>query len=172
MRHSLIALLGLALASSSALAASDSIKHHSSAPESEHYYGNNLSAVGVASTDMIMGGESATALFSAGKDWIQVYAAVYQTKGAVSFGAGGVYKFTVAGTRNTGFHVGPGFTMGTVADAFAFAIFGAAGGHFTIADHYFISVDAGPMVTHTENNTNFRIRGLGQYLGMTIAYIF
>jgi hypothetical protein len=171
MRTTLFTALCL-LVAGSAFAASDKVIHHSDSPEVEHYYGSNLMAVGVAATDTITNGESATMLFSNHHDWIQTYLAVYSTKGNFDFAVGGAYKFTVAGTRAMGFHVGPGFTVGTVGNNFAFSIFGAAGGHFTFAEHFFISVDAGPMVTHTENNTNFRLRGLGNYLGMTIAYIF
>jgi hypothetical protein len=172
IRISFLSAFCIFLASAAAHAASDSVKHHAASPEMEHYYGSNQMAVGVAATDIITNGESATALFSNHHDWIQTYLAVYTTKGNFDFAVGGAYKFTVAGTRNVGFHVGPGFTVGTVGNSFAFAIFGAAGGHFTFAEHFFISVDAGPMVTHTDSNTNFRLRGLGNYLGMTIAYIF
>lgn len=172
MRISYFIALSLAFVGSAAHAASDSVKHRAAAPETEHYYGSNLVAVGVAATDTITNGESATLLFSNHQDWIQTYLAVYTTKGNFDFAIGGAYKFTVAGTRGVGFHVGPGFTVGTVGNEFAFSIFGAAGGHFTFAEHFYLSVDAGPMVTHTKDNTNFRLRGLGNYLGMTIAYIF
>jgi hypothetical protein len=168
MRNSLLSALCLALSCGSAFAASDSIRHTSSAAE----HGSNLTAVGIADTANITAGESLTVLFTNGQDWIQTYAAIYSTNNDFDFGAGGVYKFTVAGNRMTGFHVGPGFTVGTVSGVFGFAILGAAGGHFTIADHLLLAVDGGPMVTHTKNNTNFRLRGLGSYLGLTVAYIF
>ncbi|MGZ3719846.1 MAG: hypothetical protein ACXWR1_16015 [Bdellovibrionota bacterium] len=168
MRISLFSALCLALSCGSAFAASDTIRRTSSAAE----HGNNLTAVGVSDTANVTGAESLTVLFTVGQDWIQTYAAVYKTNVDFDFGAGGAYKFTVAGNRLTGFHVGPGFTVGTVNGQFGFAIFGAAGGHFTIADHLLISVDGGPMVTHTKDNTNFRLRGLGNYLGLTVAYVY
>ena len=151
-------------------AAADTAHHASAAVE--HPHSDTTWALGVADTQTITGGESATALFAVGENWVQPYLGLYQTKGAFSFAVGGAYKITVAGKRTTGFHVGPGFAVGTQADDFAFSIFGAAGGHFTFNDHLFFSVDAGPMITHTKNNTNFLIRGFGPMLGLTIAYIF
>jgi hypothetical protein len=171
MRISLLSALVFAASTSLALGASDSLRHTSSA--SEHSYGGSTTmAVGVSDTQTITAGESATALFSVGQNWVQTYLAIYTTKGNFDFAVGGAYKFTVAGTRATGFHIGPGFTVGTVANDFAFAFFGAAGGHYTFAEHLLFSVDAGPMVTHTANNTNFRLRGFGPVLGLTIAYVF
>ena len=176
MRNSLLSALCLLLAAAPAIAAdrkaADSVKHASAAPAEHHYHSEKTWGIGVADTQTVTTGESATALIGMGDDWLQTYLGVYQTKGAFSFAIGGAYKFTVAGTRSTGFHIGPGFTAGTVADDFAFSIFGAAGGHFTFNEHLFFSIDAGPMVTHTKNNTNFVVRGFGPVLGLTIAYIF
>jgi hypothetical protein len=171
MRFTLLSALCLLLSTGTAFAASDTIHHHAAAPE-HAYYGETLTALGVTDSSTVTTGESLSAMFSMGKNWIHTLLAVYQTKGNFDFAVGGIYKFTVAGTRANGFHVGPGFTVGTVADDFAFAIFGAAGGHFTIADHLLFSVDAGPMVTHTKDNTNLRIRGLGQLLGASVHYVF
>ena len=67
---------------------------------------------------------------------------------------------------------GPGISLGTSNDDFAWAVFGAGGGHFTIAEHMLFSVDAGPMLTHTKNNTNLRIRGIGSLLGASVHFIF
>jgi hypothetical protein len=169
MRTSLLSALCLLLAAGSAFGASDKIRNSSSA--SEHRSQTTM-AIGVADTDTIAGGESLTGLFSMGDNWLQAYLGIFTTKTNFDFAVGGAYKLTISGTRATGFHVGPGFTVGTVGDEFAFAIFGACGGHFTLADRLLVSVDGGPMVTHTKNNTNFRLRGFGPYLGLTLAYVF
>jgi hypothetical protein len=157
--------LVLSLALSQAAFAFEASRHTASA-------GGNLTAVGVADSSWLTSGQTASALFSTGSDWIQVYLGIYNTKVNFDFAVGGAYKFTVAGTRSTGFHIGPGFALGTVDDEFAFAIFGAAGGHFTLADHFLLSVDAGPMITHTKNNTNFRLRPVGNLLGLSLFYVF
>ena len=166
----IFSLLSLLLLSSSAFAE----PRHAVAASTPSYSSGGATeiAVGVSDTSHVTNAESATAFFSMGRDWLQTYLGVYQTKGNFDFAVGGAYKFTLAGTRATGFHVGPGFTVGTVNDDFAWAIFGAAGGHFTFAEHLLLSVDAGPMVTHTKNNTNFRLRPIGQLLGLTVAYVF
>lgn len=156
-----------------AFAANDSVRHVSAAseryaPSSEHAYG-----LGVADTSNVTNGESISGLMSMGHDWVQGLVAVYTTKGNFDFAVGGIYKFTVVGTRSTGFHMGPGFTIGSVGGDFAWAFFGAAGGHFTVAEHLMLSVDAGPMVTHTKNNTNFRLRALGDsVLSLAVHYLF
>jgi hypothetical protein len=173
MRISTLPVLCLLLAAASAQAAegrrwSDTIRHTSSGIE----HGGQTIGVGVADTQSFAPGESATALFAIGSDWIQSYLGFYQTKGALTFSAGGNFKFTVAGSRHVGFHVGPGFFLGSVAGDFAYSIYGAAGGHYTLFDHLFFSVDAGPGITHTKDNTNFVLRGLGPVLGLTIAYLF
>ncbi len=159
------------LVSVSALAA-ENARHTTSFSSFSSPSDDSLIAVGVADTNSVSGGESVSAMFSSKSNWIQAYLAVYSTKVNFDFAIGGAYKFTLAGTRSTGFHIGPGFTVGTVADDFAFAIFGAAGGHFSITDHFMFSVDAGPMITHTKNNTNFRLRPLGQLLGLSAFYVF
>ena len=133
---------------------------------------SNLTAVGVSDTTSVSGGESLSAMFSTYRDWIQVYVGVFQTKNVFDFGVGGAYKFTLAGNRLTGFHVGPGVILGTVSDDFAFSVFGAIGGHFTFLERLIVSIDAGPMVNHTQNNTNIRIRPLGNVLGLSAFYLF
>lgn len=179
MRTMLLSLLCL-LASTPSFAAerraSDTIRHTSAAEH--HYHGDNVWALGVSDTTNIATGETLTALFSTADNWVQTYLGVFRTKDTFTFSAGGAYKFTVAGTRATGFHVGPGIVLGTVSDSFAFGIFGAAGGHFTVADHLFLSVDGGPAFVHISgkdggpSSSNFVLRGFGPYLGLTIAYVF
>ena len=143
---------------------------------SESSYSSSASdtkmAFGVMDASNISVGESLSGLFSVGQNWVQAMMGIYQTKGSFDFAVGGIFKFTVVGSNRNGFHVGPGLNLGSINDEFAWAFFGAAGGHFTIVDHMIFSVDAGPMLTHTKNNTNFRIRALGQLLGASVHFLF
>ncbi len=161
--------VSLFLVSVAAFAADNNTRHISASFSSG---GESVKAVGVADTTVVAGGQTLSAMFSSGRDWIQAYLGFFQTKGVVDFAGGGAYKFTLAGTRALGFHAGPGVMLGTFADDFAFSFFGAAGGHFTVVDRLLFSVDAGPMVTHTANNTNFRLRPLGALLGLSVFYVF
>ncbi len=128
--------------------------------------------LGMADTTTISGGQSLSAIFSTGNDWIHTFLGVHQTKGKFDFGAGGGYKFTVIGTRATGFHVGPLASLGTVGGDFAFSIVGAAGAHFTLFEKMMLSVDGGPMYVHTQAAKNFRMKPIGELLGLSIHYLF
>jgi len=128
--------------------------------------------LGMSDTTIVSGGQSLSALFSTSSDWIQVLAGVHQTKGNFDFSVGGMYKFTVIGNRNTGFHVGPGFTIGTFGGQFAFTVFGALGAHFTLFEHLMLSIDGGPMYVHTDAAKNFRMKPIGDTLGLSIHYVF
>lgn len=131
-----------------------------------------LTALGMADTTMVAGGQSLSAMFSGVTDWVQVLAGVHQTKDDVNFGAGGFYKFTVIGTRANGFHVGPGAILGTHGGKFAFSVIGAAGGHFTLFERLMISVDGGPMYVHTDAAKNFLMKPIGDILGLSVHYVF
>lgn len=132
----------------------------------------NLTALGMADTTVIAGGQSLSAMFSTTSDWIQVLLGVHQTKGNFDFAVGGIYKFTVIGNRANGFHVGPGATIGTYGGDFAFTVMGAAGGHFTLFERLMLSVDGGPMYVHTEAAKNFRMKPMGEILGLSVHYVF
>lgn len=134
-------------------------------------------ALGVADTSNVSTGQSLSALFStAGGDWIQALLGVESTRGSFVFGLGGIYKFTVAGNARTGFHVGPGATIGTVAvggkSKFAFGFSGLAGGHFTLFDRLMLSVDGGPMLAVVDGDANFALKPMGTLLGLSVHYLF
>lgn len=128
--------------------------------------------LGMADTTTIAGGQSLSALFSVGDNWIHGFLGVHQTKGDFDFGLGGGYKFTVIGTRATGFHVGPMASLGTFGGDFAFTIVGNVGAHFTLFEKLMLSVDGGPMYVHTQPAKNFRMKPIGELLGMSIHYLF
>lgn len=130
-----------------------------------------ITALGVADTYYLTYGQSASALFSVGRNWIQALFGINQSRSAFSFGVGGAYKFTIAGDRRTGFHVGPGFTVGTVHKDFAFTIHGMFGGHFTIFERLILSVDAGPIFEVIDGDADFRLRPMGNALGLSLHYI-
>ncbi len=128
--------------------------------------------LGMADTATITGGQSLSALFSTERDWIQVIAGIHQTKTNFDFGVGGFYKMTIIGTQKTGFHFAPGATLGTVAGDFAFTVVAGLGAHFTLFDNMMLAVDGGPMYVHTQAAKNFRMKPIGELLGLSIHYLF
>lgn len=128
--------------------------------------------LGFADTSTIAGGQSLSALFNVNDNWIQGFLGVHQTKGNFDFAVGGGYKLTVIGNRNTGFHVGPMASIGTFGGDFAFTIMAGAGAHFTLFDKMMLSFDGGPMYVHTQAAKNFRMKPMGELLGMSVHYLF
>lgn len=172
MRYLAFSLFALAL-SVSAVAAP---KNSNSNVEYITPASTSLTAMGVADTSNVSTGQSLSAMFSFNKNWLQTYMGIENTQGTFTFGLGAIYKFTVAGDAKTGFHVGPGFSVGTVPVGgkakFAFSIFGMAGAHFTLFDRLILSVDGGPMVNVVDGDANFRMKPMGETLGLGIHYLF
>jgi len=133
-------------------------------------------AFGFTDSSNFLTGQSASALFGGDTDWIHVMLSVNRTLGTFEFGVGGIYKFTVAGDRRAGFHVGPGVSVGTVAvgakSEFGFGIAGVAGGHWTLFDRLIVSVDGGPALGVVDGNANFSLKPLGEILGLSLHYLF
>lgn len=133
-------------------------------------------AFGFTDSSNLLNGQSASALFGGTTDWIHVMLAINKTLGAFEFGVGGIYKFTVLGDRRTGFHMGPGVSVGTVAvggkSKFGFSISGLAGAHWTIFDRMIVSVDGGPAVAVVDGDANFSFRPIGDLLGLSLHYLF
>lgn len=133
-------------------------------------------ALGFADTSYIAGGQSASALFSNNNDWLQTIFTINGTRGNFYFAVGGIYKFTVAGNARAGFHVGPGVTLGTVPTGteskFGFSLVGLAGGHFTLFERLILSVDGGPQLSVVDGNTDFRLKPMGELLGLSVHYLF
>lgn len=165
MRHFAISLFVLAL-SAPAFAAPRSIASN----------GSSMTALGIADTSNVSVSQSISAMFSMNRNWLQTFMTIDRTQGTFVFGLGGIYKFTVAGDARTGFHVGPGFAIGTVPvngkSKFAFSIFGMAGAHYTLFNNLILSVDGGPMVSVVDGDANFQMKPMGETLGLGIHYLF
>lgn len=147
------------------------ISRHQSSPVSGKPW-----ALGVFDSTNVTNGQSLSALFATEKDWVQTFAGINHVKNHVEFVLGGIYKFTVAGDRRAGFHIGPGFSLGSFdlgrEGKFGASIFGAAGGHYTLFDRLILSVDAGPILTIISDNTDFRLSPFGDTLGLSLHYLF
>ncbi|MGZ3713480.1 MAG: hypothetical protein ACXVBE_17070, partial [Bdellovibrionota bacterium] len=108
-------ILTLALAFSASAFAKEHKVAEAETTEVSSAHSSKPVAIGVADTTNLMGGQSLSALFATNRDWIQAYLGVLHSQGSFAFGAGGIYKFTVSGSRAVGFHVGPGVAVGTVS---------------------------------------------------------
>jgi hypothetical protein len=175
MRKS-IQLLSLSFALLAGMAAPAFASEHGRGSDREPASSSGSWAMGVASTNVITNTESLSALLESGKNWIEIDLGIHHTRGNFQFATGGAYKFTVAGDRHTGFHVGPGLALGTtdvLGNAkFTFSLSGLAGGHFTFGDHLMVSVDGGPVLYVTDGNVDFRMRPRGDILGVGVYYLF
>lgn len=142
--------------------------------------GEGTTALGVADTSNISVGQAVSLMFGISDDWLQTFATIERTSGVFVFGVGGIYKFTVAGDRRIGFHVGPGISLGTVAmgagaatsSEFAFSISGMAGAHFTAFDRVMFSIDGGPILAVVDGDANFAMKPMGEHLGVSVHYLF
>jgi hypothetical protein len=120
---------------------------------------------------------SLTAIFHlTTEDAIQVLLSIPSTQGSFKFGAGGLYKRTVAGSQAAGFHLGGGVALGTNG-SFAASFIGVAGIHYTpsgtnLAFHF----DGGPALTIQDTNggssTNFAVGQYSNVLGASVLYVF
>lgn len=131
-----------------------------------------LTGLGMSDTTVIAGGQSLSAIFGIGEHQIQTILGVHQTKGNFDFAVGGFFRMPLIGTAKTGFHFGPGFTIGTFGGDFAFTVVAAFGAHFTIFENMMLSVDGGPMYVHTQAAKNFKLKPIGDTLGLSIHYMF
>lgn len=181
----LFSLLALALTFSTAAFAGE--RHIAS---STSVSGGKPVAVGVSDTTNLTGGQSGSVMFATEKDWIHTFLTVNHSQGSFSFGAGGIYKFTVSGNRAMGFHVGPGLAVGTVSvggssvnvsgntvtvessTKFGFSILGDVGAHYTLFDHLILSMDAGPIFSVVDGEFNFMLKPIGEVLGLSVHYLF
>lgn len=147
-------------------------------------------AVGVSDTTNLTGGQSVSVMFATDKDWIHTFLGVNHSQGSFSFGAGGIYKFTVHGNRAMGFHVGPGLAVGTVSvggssvnvsgstvtvessTKFGFSILGDVGAHYALFDRLVLSLDGGPIFSVVDGEFNFMLKPIGEVLGLSVHYLF
>jgi len=111
------------------------------------------------------------------KNWLQPLAFLDGTSPAV-FGIGALYKRVVASRGNAGFHLGGGFTMGSVIKSAGGTGIGAGiaaiGGfhvEFPGADQILLQLDGGPVLTFGDR-TNFIINPLSGAFGLSAVYRF
>jgi hypothetical protein len=100
------------------------------------------------------------------------------TSGTFRFSFGGIYRHTLAGTQTTGFHVGGGLVLSTVAagaatTAFRVTLAPLAGFHYQVPHAPVqLSLDGGPMLTLLDGNADFQVGAGSQLLGLSIHYLF
>lgn len=183
-------LLALILVSTSAFAKStgpakattDTTSYSRSAPHTSS--GGQGFAVGMTTFTALGGSGGLSALIPVGQNVIQTTLTM-GTSGGFSFGLGGLYKATVAGNSDTGFHVGgglglgvtstgsttiAGITVATGGTAFALSLGGVAGFHHElVANKIQVSFDAGPIITVTPG-VAFSIVPFSSLAGFSIHY--
>ncbi|MCM2324426.1 MAG: hypothetical protein NDJ90_14300 [Oligoflexia bacterium] len=96
------------------------------------------------------------------------------------FSLGGLFKYTVAGSPNVGFHIGGGLTLGALSNpvtgdsAFALGIAGIGGLHFplTSSRQVMLHLDGGPAFSLIDGEADFAIGALSGLLGVSVLYMF
>jgi hypothetical protein len=144
--------------------------------------------VGIAAVERLTG--TTTALTGSVQfsqdDLFQAFFGIGGTNGAFQFGIAGLYKHTVTEAESVGFHVGGGFGVANVvssvtvgattvsSDKMAFALTAIGGIHFSLpqVSRLKFSVDAGPILTISDNVTDFSIQALSPALGLSVIYQF
>ena len=139
--------------------------------------------LGVSTIEPVSGGNgSLTGILAFTQhDALQLLVSIPGTNGGFRFGAGALYKRTVAGNQGAGFHLGGGFGMGRVLVAgsgeFEMNILGNLGVHYAPAGSDIVfHLDGGPVfflqTGAAGSTTSF---GIGQYasvLGASVVYMF
>ena len=105
---------------------------------------------------------------------LQLTFGVGGTSPKFSMGLGSYYKYTLAASGNTGFHIGGGFGLGSILGKFFFGVGPVAGIHFFFPglDHLLINMDAGATLTVVDGTVNFLTGNLSSILGASIHYLF
>lgn len=136
-------------------------------------------AIGFYDSSNLITGQSFSLLLSSKDHWFQTYFGVHRTSGGLfEAGLGLTYKFTIAGNRNTGLHLGPGVTIGSAQhgssnnEAFRLSLNGVFGAHFTLFEKLILSVDGGPNLIFLKGDESFNFRPAGGLLGLGIHYLF
>lgn len=92
-----------------------------------------------------------------------------------SFGLASTFKATVAGTSDSGFHVGGGIGLGIepgpMASTFFFNLHGVAGVHHEIANRVQISFDAGPIIAITPAPVAITLQPFSGIAGFSVHYM-
>ena len=105
---------------------------------------------------------------------LQLLAGLETTSPGLSFGFGGLYRYTLNGTAYTGLHTGGGFGLGTTLGSFYFNASALLGVHFIIPslDHILFNFDAGATLAVSDGSVSLRIGGYSPFLGASIHYLF
>lgn len=135
--------------------------------------------IGYASTLIFTGAASSvTGLIKINEtNAIQVFLSI-PTTSPFEFTAGGNYKYTVSGGSSAGFHVGGGFTLGSLSvgrgNGFALAVGPTAGIHFALpsVSRVQFHFDGGPVFSTVDGNSNFVLGSHSALLGASIIYMF
>ena len=180
-------LVGLAILSASSVALakdrhgsknsqeSRSVSYHQSAASSSSSknFGFGFTTLGgVLTTPSLTASIDLTEL-----DTIQALASI-STTNPFQFSVGAMYKRTVAGNQETGFHLGGAFNLGNPSSVFAFNLQALAGFHFSLPglSQIRISMDGGPAFlfanTAVASTTQFSMTSLSAALGASVIYIF
>lgn len=135
--------------------------------------------LGIYDSSYLITGQSLSLILSSKDHWFQVFLGVHRAGGSLfEAGIGASYKFTVAGDRSTGLHLGPGFSIGAAQngtannETFRLGFFGLVGGHFTLFEKLMLSVDGGPNLVFLKGQESFTFRPAGAILGLGIHYLF
>lgn len=158
----------------------DTATYTRSAPQSGG--GSSYFGLGVTTFTALGGTGGISALLPVGQHSIQM-ALVLGTSGGFSLGASGLFKATVAGTGDTGFHIGGGLGMGvtssttvagftvTTGSAFALMLGGVLGFHHEIvANKIAVSFDAGPVIAILPS-VSFSLAPLSTFGGLSVHYL-
>jgi hypothetical protein len=101
----------------------------------------------------------------------------------LQFVVGPQYKYTIAKNRLGGFHVGLGAAFGSLpkggsaygsGTGFAMSINGLAGIHlaFESAPQIQLHFDGGPVYQLTDGESNFAVKALSPFMGLSVLYFF
>ncbi len=97
-----------------------------------------------------------------------------QNTSPFTFNIGGLYKHKLSHGGNSGFHVGGGLGLGTVASTFGFSVAGVAGIHYNLpgTTDLVLHVDAGPVLTIIDGSATFALSPFSGIFGATLVYMF
>lgn len=136
-------------------------------------------AIGLYDSSNLITGQSLSLMLSSKDHWFQTYIGVHRASGGLfEAGLGVSYKFTIAGNRFTGLHLGPGITIGSAQhgtsnnESFRLSLNGIFGAHFTLFERLILSVDGGPNLVFLKGDESFTFRPAGALLGLGIHYLF
>ncbi len=139
-------------------------------------------AAGLASNSQLLytSQTALTGLFSVGEKSSAQAFLIVSGSDPMTYGIGGLYKYTVSGTKRLGFHVGGGLGLGDYAeDRSFFRISGVAGFHFRVRKRILFHVDGGltlsrddALVDGGDDSNQTTITGQSSIFGLSIMYMF